>query len=334
MPTAFITGCASGFGHALARRMLGEGWRVVASDPEVIGLEARLLTSADARDRLFVVRMDVSDAPGVRAAIWEALEWSPVDVLVNNAGYAVFATQEEADLLAVERMLDVNVMGALRVTRALLPTLRARAGTVVQISSVAGRMAFPESGFYAASKYALEAISEALFAETCSFGVKVRVVEPGAHDTMFQQRAREASPPRRTSSPYAALHPLWDARKQAVLEPPADPEQVVDAILASLRDDRPFLRVPVGADATRILSLRDALTPDAWVTLMGRRSGLPAGYSGKGEVLSPQEVLGLPGDAPPERIAPTLAALRHGHLEHWEHEDEGKQALEALRSRA
>jgi NAD(P)-dependent dehydrogenase (short-subunit alcohol dehydrogenase family) len=333
MSTVFITGCATGFGHALAHRLLGSGWRVVATDPILDGLEETLGVAAAENDRLLLLPMDLGDAVAVDRAVQAALAWSPVDVLVNNGGYAVFGTQEESDLDAVRAMFEVNLFGAMRTTQALLPTLRERAGTVVQVSSIAGRMVFPESGFYAATKYALEALSEALFEETCTFGVKVRLIEPGSHDTCFLERARAASKPRSPDSPYAHLQERWDARKFASLEEPQDPEQVVDAIVWSLQDDRPFLRIPVGLDAERILGLRDALTPDAWVSLMARRNGLQALPGGPGGVLTPEEVCALSHDAPSKTLSATLAALRFGHLEYWEESEVGRAALAILRRR-
>jgi NADP-dependent 3-hydroxy acid dehydrogenase YdfG len=331
MSTVFITGCATGFGHALAHRLLGSGWRVVATDPILDGLEDVLGAAAPYRNRLLVLPMDLCDGDAVDRAVQTALDWSPVDVLVNNGGYAVFGTQEESDLEAIRAMFEVNLFGAMRTTQALLPTLRERAGTVVQVSSIAGRMAFPESGFYAATKYALEALSEALFEEACTFGVKVRLIEPGSHATHFLERAQAASKPRQKDSPYAHLHARWDARKFAALEDPQDPEQVVDAIVRCLEDDRPFLRIPVGLDADRILGLRDALTPDGWVGLMARRNGLAPPLDRQEDVRTPEEVLTLEEGAPPETLSATLAALRFGHLEHWEETEAGRKALEVLR---
>lgn len=322
MSTAFLTGCATGFGRALARRLLAEGWRVVATDP----LPAAIVDLAG--DDLRVLPLDLRDVASIRAAVGEALAWSPVDLVVNNGGYAVFGTQEEADLEAIRDLFDVNVLGAARVTQALLPALRDRAGTIVQISSVAGRMAFPESGFYAATKHAIEAMTEALYAETCTFGVRVRLVEPGSFATMFLDRARAASRPRAATSPYAHLHDLWDRRKLSVLEPPQDPELVVDAILASLRDDAPFLRIPVGPDAQRILELRATLPPDAWPRLLGARNGGPEGPFEPGDVLPPEAVL---EGADRDSLSATRAAWRHGHLEHWEETDVGRRALARLR---
>lgn len=330
MITAFVTGCASGFGFYLARRLLGLGHRVVATDADVGGLAERIGPS----DRLLVLALDVRSTEAVRAAADAAIAWSPPDLLVNNAGYAIFGTQEEADLEAIRDLFDVNVLGPARLTQALLPVLRERRGTIVQLSSVAGRTVFPESGFYAATKHAIEAMSEALFQETCTFGVRVRLIEPGSFDTGFLARAVLASQPRDPASPYAPLQPRWDARKFGVLERPQDPMLVVDAIVASLDDPAPFRRVPVGPDARRILDLRDALPPDVWTMLAAERNGFVPMGRAAGEALSAQETLDLlatPGEDALSRLEATLAALRHGHLDHWEADEVGRAALDGLR---
>jgi NADP-dependent 3-hydroxy acid dehydrogenase YdfG len=265
-----ITGAASGFGLALARRLVALGHDVIATDRDLAALRAALgavLPSASLR------RMDVTDTDDVATVAGEV---GDVDVLVNNAGYAVFAAQGEAELSAVGEMFATNVLGVARVTQAWLPGLRARRGTVVQLSSVAGRMVFAESGFYAASKHAVEALSEALFLENRPWGLRVVVVEPGSFDTGFLARAQRASRPRDPASVHAEQHALWDACRDAVLEPPQSPSLVVDAIVDALVGERassPFVRVPVGADAVRILGLREALGPQGWMGMMGSRYG-------------------------------------------------------------
>lgn len=327
MRTAFLTGCGSGFGHALARRLLADGHRVVATDTET-GWASSL---GGRPGQLLVLPLDVRDDTAVARAAAEALAWAPVDLLVNNAGVAFFASQEEGPIDTFRDLLDVNVLGPARVTRALLPSIRATGGTIVQLSSVAGRTVFPESGFYAATKHALEAMTEALFQETCTFGVRIRLVEPGSFATGFLSRAAAASPPPPPESPYAACRPVWQARRQEVLEAPQDPELVVNAILASLEDPAPFRRVVVGPDAERILALREALGPDGWTRLAGDRSGLVADH-GPGDVPSPSEVLELAADDP--RLDLARAAFGHGHLQHWQNDSDGRAALDRLRSTA
>ncbi|MCB9685361.1 MAG: SDR family oxidoreductase [Alphaproteobacteria bacterium] len=316
---ALITGAGSGFGLALSRRWLGGGHTLVATDEQLGPWTEEL--KALAPGRVEICRVDVRDDGDVARALDRVRRTGGggLDVLVNNAGYAMFGAQEEVDLARFQDLLEVNVVGVARVTRAFLPLIRASAGCVVQLSSVAGRTVFPESGFYAATKHAVEAMSEALFQETCTLGVTVRVIEPGSFDTGFLARAAAESPPPPPGSPYDALRPMWGERKTEVLEPPQPPELVADAILRSLDDPRPFLRIPVGPDGERILGLRDDLGPDDWAAVLGHRAGLTGP-----DTISPEGVLAG------QRIEAARAAARRGHLRHWERTEAGRAALRLL----
>lgn len=272
MHTAFITGCQTGFGHRLARRLLLEGYRVIATDSLTEGLADRLLDGFEPEvcARLTVLDLDVRSGERVQAL---AKTIAPkVNLVVNNAGFGVFGTQEETDLEQVRDLFDVNVLGPARVTQAFLPHLRATGGTLVQLSSVAGRMVFPESGYYAATKHALDAMSQAVALEVCPLGVRVRVVEPGAFATRFYDTAAEHSPERTERSPYQPLHASWDGWREEILEEPQDPSLVVDAIWASLQSAHPFLRIPVGQDAQRILAQIQQMGDDAWTEMALDRS--------------------------------------------------------------
>ena len=147
--SVFITGCATGFGNRLAKRFLDEGHRVVATD-RVLGDWTDGL-QADG-DRLLAMACDVRDEDSVDRAISVALDFAPIDTLVNNAGYAIFGTQEEVDTSAVQELFDVNVVGLARVTRALLPALRDQRGMVIQLSSVCLLYTSPSPRDYAASR--------------------------------------------------------------------------------------------------------------------------------------------------------------------------------------
>lgn len=313
--TVFITGCGSGFGAGTARALIDAGHQVIATDPDVASLAS--LAALGAR----VLALDLRDGDSITAAV-EACADEPPNALVNNGGFAVFATQEEGDIEQMRDLFDVNVFGQARVTQALLPHLRQVGGTVVQLSSVAGRTVFPESGWYAATKHALEALSEALYQETCTFGVKVRLIEPGSFDTGFLSTAVARSPPQDPASAYAHLHDLWSERKVDVLEAPQHPSAVVRAIVDALDDPRPFYRQAVGPDAERMLNLKDALGADTYSLLSGQRNG------GRAGVLTPAQVLG----ATPAQLNTTRMAWRAGHLEHWNRTDIGAKALEKLRN--
>jgi NAD(P)-dependent dehydrogenase (short-subunit alcohol dehydrogenase family) len=325
MWTAFVTGCSSGFGHALALRLLREGHRVVATSRELgPWADALRATGGD----VFVSALDVRSSAAVDEVTGKALAWGAIDVVVNNAGRGFFATQEEGSLDTFRDLVDVNVFGVVRVTRALLPSLRSTRGTLVQLSSVAGQTVFPESGFYAATKHAVEALSEALVQEVGPHGVRVRVVEPGQFDTRFQENAAKVSPVPDETSPYAAQRPTWRARRLDVLEPPQPADLVVDAIVRSLSDPAPFRRIPVGSDSERILDLRRALGAEAWGRLSADRNGLDDPHRRPGEVLSPREVLALPSGS--ELLGPTRTAWGLGHLRHWEQDALGRRALAHL----
>lgn len=294
----FITGCATGFGAGLARHYLHAGWHVTATDRDV-GALAPLRGLPGADDRLVCLALDVTDTDSVLGAVDTAVARGPVDVVVNNAGYALFGTLEEADLTAVAHLFDVNVMGVARVTQALLPHLRQRGGCVVNLSSVAGRMSFPESGYYAATKHAVEAMSEALFIETSAFGVRVVVIEPGSFDTQFLATALERSLPRDPNGPYVALQPRWDAVKQRVLEPLQPPGLVVQAIADAVERDLAFQRVAVGPDSERILKAVDALGRSGFVRLLSHESSESPAWE-------------QPGDC--EDVSATMRELSHLHL--------------------
>jgi NAD(P)-dependent dehydrogenase (short-subunit alcohol dehydrogenase family) len=320
MRTALVTGAASGFGRATATALAAAGWRVVGVD------ERPLSTGWGETPGVEPLVVDVRSDAQVRHL---AQVLGDVDLVVNNAGYAVFGTQEEVPLDAVRDLFEVNVLGPARVTQAFLPGLRRRSGAIVQLSSVAGRTVFPESGYYAATKHALEAMSEALAQEVAVYGVRVRVVEPGAFDTAFSERAARSSPAVGSESPYAAQRPTWSARKGEVLEAPQPARWVAETILASLDDPAPFLRLPVGADAQRILALRDTLGPDPWTRLAIDRQGFqgphPAGF-----VPSPEALLALP-DGHPD-LARARAADEARHLGHWTLTAPGRAALQRLRA--
>ncbi len=326
MPTAFVTGCASGFGHALTAELLAAGWRVVATDPSVEDWPARL---GAPRPELTVLALDVRDERAVRAA---AAAVSHVDLLVNNAGVAAFGPQEELDLERVREMFEINVLGPARVTQALLPALRRARGMLVQISSVAGKVAFAGSGFYAATKHALEAMTEALVQETAPFGIRIRLVQPGSFATRLQERAAEVSPPPGPTSPYAELSTMWEARLADVLDAPQDPRRVAQAILRSWDDPAPFARIVVGADAARILALREALGPDAWARLIADRHGLADAPHGPGDVPGPAELLALGNHDAQWSVAE--AAWAAGYLDHWRDDPVGQEALARLARRA
>ncbi len=180
-----ITGCSSGIGEATARRLAGDGWTVYASARALESIE-RL---ADAGCEL--LQLDVCDERSMRAAVERVeREHGAVGVLVNNAGYSQGGPIEQVPMEAVRRQFETNVFGLVQLTQLVLPAMRAqRWGRIVNVGSMGGRLTFPGGGFYHATKYALEAISDALRFEVRGFGVEVTLVEPGLIVTEFGRTA-------------------------------------------------------------------------------------------------------------------------------------------------
>ncbi|KAL9110596.1 MAG: hypothetical protein Q9227_004954 [Pyrenula ochraceoflavens] len=187
-PTWLITGCSSGLGLSLAQTVLSRGHNVIASsrNPSKTPEAVKSITS-HANGRW--IALDVTASPvelASKAKEAESLFGGRIDVLVNNAGYSILGALEDIPPEAARAQMDTNFFGPLALTNVVLPGMRARGtGVIVNVSSVAGQCPLPSSGLYAASKFALEAISESFAAEVAPFGVKVLIVEPGAFRTQF-----------------------------------------------------------------------------------------------------------------------------------------------------
>ncbi len=238
-----ITGCSAGFGRAIAQAALERGDRVVATArrPEAL---------ADlAGDDVLVLALDVTRQDQVEAAVRAALDrFGRIDVLVNNAGYGSIGAVEEIDPDDLRALMETMFFGAVALTQAVLPHMRAqRSGAIVQISSQGGQLAFAGVGAYCAAKFALEGLSEALDAEVAPLGIRTLIVEPGAFRTEFSgarlHRSREIDAYTDTvGRTRAGMDEIAGAE-------PGDPRKAAAAILAALDAPAPPLRLALGADA-------------------------------------------------------------------------------------
>ena len=192
-PVWFITGCSTGFGHELAKLVLARGWRAVVTARDATRV-ADLIEGTE--DRGLALALDVTNDAQVAAAVKAAQDkFGQIDVLVNNAGYGYQASIEEGVEAEIRAQFDANVFGLFALTRAVLPIMRAqRRGHVISISSVAGFMGFASSGYYAASKHAVEGWSDALAIEGAPLGIKVTCVEPGPFRTDWAGRSLKQTP--------------------------------------------------------------------------------------------------------------------------------------------
>ncbi|MEQ4723594.1 oxidoreductase [Nonomuraea sp. B19D2] len=265
MSVWFITGCSTGLGRALATAVLERGWRaaVTARDPrQVAGLVA------EHGDRAVALPLDVTDKAQIAEAVKQAdSAFGRIDVLVNNAGYGYLAAVEEGQDDEVRALFDTNVFGLIDVTKAVLPGMRARrSGHVVNISSLGGLAAFGATGYYHATKFAVEGISESLAAEVAALGIKVTIVEPAAFRTNWPGPSMRQSPVR--IDDYAETAGVRRTSTLATYgHQPGDPERAAEAIIAAVQAGEPPLRLLLGQAAYDIACARlDALRTgfEAW----------------------------------------------------------------------
>jgi len=273
-----ITGCSSGIGEATARRLAAGGWTVYASARRLESIEH--LRDAGCR----TLALDVTDEDSMRAAVDEIERAEgAVGVLVNNAGYSQGGAIEQVPLEAVRRQFETNVYGPIALTQMVLPGMRSqRWGKIVNIGSMGGRLTFPGGGLYHATKYSLEAISDALRFEVKGFGVDVVLVEPGLIVTEFaatavakaeavtgasqDAEANRGGESAAADSPYAEFDAKVAALTTGVYEGPmrrlgGGPDVVAKAIEKAITRRRAPSRVPVTASA-RLSILQRKLTPD------------------------------------------------------------------------
>ena len=192
-PVWFITGCSTGFGRELARLVIARGWRTVVTARD----RAKVADLAEgAGERVLALSLDVTEAGQIAAAVGDAqAKFGRIDVLVNNAGYGYQSSIEEGEEDKIRAQFDANVFGLFALTRAVLPVMRAqRSGHILNITSVAGFVGFPASGYYAATKHAVEGFSDSLAAEVSPLGIRVTCIEPGPFRTDWAGRSLIQTP--------------------------------------------------------------------------------------------------------------------------------------------
>lgn len=249
-----ITGCSRGFGRELAKQVLGRGERAVvtARDPAILDDLVR-----SSGDRALALALDVTDPAAIAAATEAAhARFGRIDVLVNNAGQGFVTSVEEAPESEVRALFELNFFGLLAVTRAVLPGMRARgAGHVVNVSSTGGRLGRAGSGIYAATKFAVEGLSEALAQEVGPLGIRVTLIEPGGYRTGFIGSIRRQ--PIRIAAYQQTVGPRAAQILDPARRPPGDPAAAARAIIATVDAPDPPFRLVLGADAWR--SVHDGL---------------------------------------------------------------------------
>jgi len=263
---AVITGSSSGFGLLTTIELASRGYRVVATMRD-LGRRAKLdEAAARFRERIDVRCLDISRTDSVAGVIEGIVsDYGRVDVLINNAGFAMAGFAEDIALPELRDQFETNFFGHVAVTKAILPTMRAqKSGHVIMVSSISGRTAQPTISSYSASKFALEGWSEALRIEVQSIGIKVVLVEPGAYDTDIWTRNSKIG--RRMfegTSPNADRARKFRDHVQSGGIKKRDPQEVVRLIARVVEDPNPKLRYVAGTDAHLQLWLK-TLAPWNW----------------------------------------------------------------------
>jgi NAD(P)-dependent dehydrogenase (short-subunit alcohol dehydrogenase family) len=259
-----ITGCSTGFGREIARAALEAGHSVVVTARRADAVQD---FGNEYGDRALAVALDVTDTGQIAAAVAAADKaFGGIDVLVNNAGHGYLSAVEEGDDAEVRKLFDVNYFGAVDMIKAVLPSMRARgSGHIVNISSMTGLVANPPNAYYSSTKFALEAVTEALATEVRPLGVKVIAIEPGAFRTDWATRSmKESDTP---ISDYADVAARKDLIKQFADHLPGDPRKVAEAVLMVTELDDPPLRLLLGRDVLKAMRDKIAATTasiDEW----------------------------------------------------------------------
>lgn len=265
--SALVTGATSGIGEAIAMSLLNSGWQVIAA-----GRRQSALNQLE-RHGAITTAFDVTDHPAIQQAVATATEkvGGRLDGLVNAAGYGLYGSVESTPIEQARHQLEVNVVGLAAVTKAALPFLRSsQSARVVNISSVAGRMTTPLAGWYSASKYAVEALSDALRMELHSQGIHVSIIEPGAITTGFDAIAMESL---RTEQDPRYRHLVAGMEKLVAgsFASAPGPEVVARTVVTALNAKRPKTRYPVPFQARAFLTAKALLSDRAFDAVLRRQ---------------------------------------------------------------
>lgn len=241
----FITGSSTGFGRELAEQVLQRGEKVVATARNIGDVEDLVEKYPDTAR---AVKLDVTKVEDVKSSVESAIaDFGKIDVLVNNAGYGLGGGIEEPSEEQIRRQFETNVFGVIRVMREVLPSMRERkSGHILNLSSIGGFRSGPSVGYYTATKFALEALSESLAKELEHLGIKVTIVEPGGFRTDFAGRSFDL--PENRIADYVTSERI-DKMSDYHGNQPGDPKKAVAAMIQVVDTENPPLRLPLGADA-------------------------------------------------------------------------------------
>ncbi|MES9841820.1 MAG: SDR family oxidoreductase [Candidatus Thiodiazotropha endolucinida] len=265
-----ITGASSGIGKATAKYFQEKGWNVIATmrTPEKE-------TELNRLDNVLVTRLDVTDSDSIKSAVTKGIErFGQIDVLLNNAGYGAYGPLEDFPMENIRRQFDTNVIGLLETTKAVLPYMRKqKSGTIVNVSSIGGKMTFPLGTLYHGTKFAVEGLSEALHFELEPLDIKVKIVEPGAIATDFGGRSFDFINDESLAEYQDTVNTLMSAF-EATLSQASPASIVAEVIWNAVTDDTDTLRYTAGDDAKELMANREALDDETFIGGLKKQFGL------------------------------------------------------------
>ena len=245
----FITGCSTGFGHALAKELLENGYRVAVTARNVEQIKDMV---SEYSETAIALTLDVTNHNQIKAAVDAAIaHFGQIDVLVNNAGIGYFAAVEESEEEEVRKMFEINVFGLASMTQAVLPQMRKqRSGHILNIASIGGLRAFPGIGFYNATKFAVDGLSESLSKELAPLGIKVTIIAPSGFRTDWAGRSAKNSSIQIEDYATTAGKNMGDIRGYSGNQP-GDPVKAAKAMILVTETENPPLRLLLGKNALK-----------------------------------------------------------------------------------
>ncbi|MDQ3837377.1 MAG: SDR family oxidoreductase [Thermoproteota archaeon] len=257
-----MTGSSSGIGYATVLRLARSGYFTFATMRDTAkGLDlAKVAENEDLR--IQIEQLDVTDDISIKGAIDRIHSTTGrIDVLVNNAGYSLFGSLENLSMKQIQEQLDTNLLGNVRITQQVLPIMRKQGnGTIVNVSSVMGRLGIPGFSVYAATKFALEGLTESLAYEVGPFGIRVILIEPAIVKTKMFNNAVIGEDFTQPYSPYHDLLVSVNTRMKAWMETASTPDEVAETMLEAITSPEPNLRYPIGINAADLLKKRKTMT--------------------------------------------------------------------------
>ena len=266
-----ITGSSAGIGRSTAELFAASGWQVAAT----LRKPQDAPKFADANGRIKTFALDVTDPASITRAIGDVIAaFGQIDAVVNNAGYGLVGPFEAIDDAQIRRQFETNVFGLMNVTRAVLPHMRERrAGVIINVASVGGRLTFPYYSLYHATKWAVEGFSESLAYELSEFNIRVKIIEPGPIKTDFYSRSMDEPTPANLGS-YATTFQRVNARMKKSGNGAPGPHVVAEAILKAATDTSNTMRYAPNGGA--MLAFRRIAGPSVYMSTMRRMLSMPS----------------------------------------------------------